>query len=143
MIIERFKYHEKFSVKSTFLDTSIDVEGVLEEGETLKEAVAKAREEILKSLPSSPLSTLDWGYIKDSPSSQGISMQPYQTHHPIQGPLPTISLEETPDQSNDIVKGIQEANRIDKLTSWKLLAGTNPEWTKLYMFRLKELTNGK
>lgn len=131
MIIERFKYHEKFSVKSTFLDTSIDVEGVLEDGETLKEAVAKAREEILKSLPKP-----DWGGLIPEESTRPFTP-------PYQGPLPTISLEETPDQSNDIVKGIQEANRIDKLTSWKLLAGTNPEWTKLYMFRLKELTNGK
>lgn len=51
MKIERFKYHEKFCVKSTFLDTSIDVEGTLDPGETLPEAVAKAREEIIKSLP--------------------------------------------------------------------------------------------
>lgn len=50
MKIERFKYHEKFCVKSTFLDTALDVEGTLDPGETLPEAVAKARQEILKAL---------------------------------------------------------------------------------------------
>jgi hypothetical protein len=119
MKIERFKYHEKFSIKSTFLDTSIDVEGVLEEGETLKDAVIKARAEIMTCLPPQELKTT-W-------------------QDEIPGPLPTISLEETPDQS-EVPHFIQASKTIEELSSYKILAGTNLEWTKLYVSRLKELT---
>lgn len=67
MKLERFKYHEKFCVKSTFLDTAIDVEGVLDEGETLLEGVEKARAEMLKVIGQRTLENLDLGWGKGVP----------------------------------------------------------------------------
>lgn len=126
MIIERFKYHEKFCVKSTFLDTSIDVEGTLEPGETLKEGVAQAREQMLKALPTQdPI-----------PSSQGIDIPPYPTHHPIQ------QVENREQAKADIKVAIEACTLVEQLKEYKRLASTSPELTSAYMNKLKSISNG-
>lgn len=56
--------------------------------------------------------------------------------------LPIITKEEPTDQSNDVVSGIQSADSIEKLTTWKLVASQDKELYAMYMKRLKELTNG-
>lgn len=56
--------------------------------------------------------------------------------------IPVINKEKSTDQSNDVVSGIQSADSIEKLTTWKLVSSQDKELYAMYMKRLKELTNG-
>lgn len=126
MEIERFKYHEKFSIKSQFLDTALDVEGTLDEGETLKEAVAKAREEIIKAL---------------SKQDNNAELPEYKKHYrDVFMPEITTSIPVISKENERLEIQIDNAKSLEELSSLKETAG-KAGLVSAYMHKLNELTN--
>jgi DNA-binding ferritin-like protein len=133
MKIDRVFFQGKYSIFSQFLDTTLQAEGILEEGETMEEGINQIRNR-LNNLADSYRGINYMAPPKDS--YDGTKLSSSIKDEPLQYPAPPTVIN-LADEKLEIA--IDNCTDVTHLASLKAQC-TTPQLIKQYMDKLKELS---
>jgi len=113
----------KYAISTTFLDTTLESEDVIREGETREDAMNRVIDDLDR--------------IADNRRKK---LYPHREEAIEVKQIGTIQVDNTPADGDEALALIKNAPSLEILGTFKLIAATNKELYEAYNKRLKELT---